>query len=306
MIATSYDDFVARIYDDPDDDALRLICADWFAENEQVVETPCPRCSQYVNDLNNPFGAQLGYHPERDPASGRHEGGWTNCKNCNGGGTSHRPGYVLQSNGFADRAEFIRLQCRIAAIEATCSCGRCVKRRGGGQHTNGPCVIDQERDDLPDGRSKQAFLRMRHNKLMIRSGKSFVPQSGVDFCVKQEGEPYTVAASLISMHALDTGYSFSRGFAEKVSLPLEAWKLHGPYIVRQTPIREVVLTDATFCLRGTGTQEWDMWLEGRQFLPDRMVEIIRSYMPWQTERAARDGCSAAAIQWAREQSCNTA
>jgi hypothetical protein len=43
---------------------------------------PCPGCSQYVGDRENPWGGP-GYRPERDPASGRHEGGWTNCKVCN-------------------------------------------------------------------------------------------------------------------------------------------------------------------------------------------------------------------------------
>lgn len=93
------------------------------------VESPCPTCSPYADDpcprrcsvLPNPVGLRgkslrwkqgagwhlcpdcrgtgkfpPGYHPERDPASGRHEGGWTNCKTCNGGGnrSAVRPGVV--------------------------------------------------------------------------------------------------------------------------------------------------------------------------------------------------------------------
>lgn len=70
------------------------------------VEQPCPRCSLYADDpcprcngagygkaprpISNPTCTACngtgkfppGYHPECDPASGRHEGGWTNCQRC--------------------------------------------------------------------------------------------------------------------------------------------------------------------------------------------------------------------------------
>lgn len=50
---------------------------------EESLST-CPSCVAYHADPSNPFGVGPGYHPERDPASGRHEGGWTNCKRCYG------------------------------------------------------------------------------------------------------------------------------------------------------------------------------------------------------------------------------
>lgn len=73
----------------------------------------------------------------------------------------------LEENGQSERAEFIKLQIRIAEIEKTCGCGSCVKKRGGGQHTNGPCGVDQEREYLPDGRTKQARLRMREREFLL-------------------------------------------------------------------------------------------------------------------------------------------
>jgi len=60
-----------------------------------VCESPCPRCSPYHDDEKNPFH-EPGYHPERDPASGRHEGGWTNCKTCKGGGVVRADNPLLQ------------------------------------------------------------------------------------------------------------------------------------------------------------------------------------------------------------------
>ena len=61
-------------------------------------EIPCPVCSSYKDDPQNSWRA-AGYHPERDPASGRHEGGWTNCKACNGGGKAYvGDGWVRESH----------------------------------------------------------------------------------------------------------------------------------------------------------------------------------------------------------------
>ncbi len=56
---------------------------------------PCPICSPYRSDPENRYGP--GYRPERDPASGRYEGGWSNCKQCNGGGKGCvRAGFVME------------------------------------------------------------------------------------------------------------------------------------------------------------------------------------------------------------------
>lgn len=56
------------------------------------AEVACKSCLPYAIDAGNVLGA--GYRPERSPASGRHEGGWTNCKTCNGGPGRLTPGTV--------------------------------------------------------------------------------------------------------------------------------------------------------------------------------------------------------------------
>lgn len=74
----------------------------------------------------------------------------------------------LREQGETERAEFIEVQCRIAELQRDCwcgSCGSCARLRGGGQHTNGSCGVDMERVELPDGRSRQAFLRDRESEL---------------------------------------------------------------------------------------------------------------------------------------------
>jgi hypothetical protein len=118
MTATTRDEteFLAAIARDPDSDMPRLAYADFLQETAGTV--PCPRCSEHRDDPASPPRAEPGYHPERDPASGRHEGGWTNCKTCNGGGPRCiSPGTVPDDR--ADRAEFIRVQCELARVSGT-------------------------------------------------------------------------------------------------------------------------------------------------------------------------------------------
>jgi hypothetical protein len=80
------------IYDGTDDGKLDVLglgaLSDAIEEAgcQPEIEVDCPTCSPCHDKSDNPCGSGGGYHPERDPASGRHEGGWTNCKNCNSGG----------------------------------------------------------------------------------------------------------------------------------------------------------------------------------------------------------------------------
>lgn len=59
----------------------------------------------------------------------------------------------------------------IRQLQADCLCGGCVRKRGGGQHHNGPCAIDQERWTLPDGTSRQLHLRELVRELAVISTK---------------------------------------------------------------------------------------------------------------------------------------
>lgn len=130
---------LAAIMSQPDDDTVRLAFADWLDEQD-VVNMPCPTCSPYADDpcprcdgkktvwkhrseWGESWGKQHfggsdpchecsgtgkfppGYHPQRDPASGRHEGGWTNCQTCWRSGT---PGVITDTTNNL-RAEYIRL-----------------------------------------------------------------------------------------------------------------------------------------------------------------------------------------------------
>lgn len=128
-----------------------------------------------------------------------------------------------EQHGQCERSEFVRLQCRIAAIEKDCLCGRCVQLRGGGQHTNGPCNVDREREELPDGTSRKAFLRQRGTQLLDVAIAHW----------ETWGWPH------MTFHDRVT---FRRGFVDSVELPAAAWLTHADAILACQPVREVRLT----------------------------------------------------------------
>lgn len=68
------------------------------------------------------------------------------------------------------RAEFIRVQQRIAEARRLCSCGGCVAARGGGQHTNGGCAVDARQDDGVRLRHRERELLAQHEGEWRRIG----------------------------------------------------------------------------------------------------------------------------------------
>lgn len=155
-----------------------------------------------------------------------------------------------------DRSEFIRVQCRIAALQATCSCGGCVRLRGGGQHTNGPCAVDRERDELPDGGSRQAFLRRRERELLEAHREEWFPWWG------------KIYAELESRwHGLSDPAEFRRGCVAEVVCTLAAWLAHGATIVACCPVEGLTFVDvvADHFEREPGFAPWTVALQtGRQ------------------------------------------
>lgn len=89
---------LARICADPKDDAPRWIIADWY--DEHAGESKCEKCDGCAK-VEFPSGQKIA----RDNP-------WVvPCELCNGKGTA--------SNGFAERAEFIRVQLRLAEMDET-------------------------------------------------------------------------------------------------------------------------------------------------------------------------------------------
>lgn len=150
----------------------------------------------------------------------------------------------FEENGDQARAEFVRVQLRIAALQRDCSCASCVKRRGGGQCTNGPCAVDQERDELPGGGSRRAYLRMRAGELWW-------------------GGPPERGSWQANVSALPPGIGVSpggvrRGFVASVRTTLALWLGHGQRAVESHPVEELVIVDRE-PITGEGASRWLLW-----------------------------------------------
>jgi uncharacterized protein (TIGR02996 family) len=127
------------------------------------------------------------------------------------------------------RAELIRVQLEMEPVRSLCNCCSCVKRRGGGQHHNGPCGLDcrdhrhlrrRERELLHDPVHWWAWLA----GLYAITGRSAIDD--LDHC---SDVPDTFAVR------------FRRGFVADVALPTAAWVRHGPALVRAAPLERVTL-----------------------------------------------------------------
>lgn len=95
---------LASVLTRPGDDLPRLALADWLDEHADMVQ--CPECELKPGEVNHPPGLMfVGYGL-----------GWQPCSTCNGS--------ARVSNGFAERAEFIRIQCELAKCRPDCDPGK--------------------------------------------------------------------------------------------------------------------------------------------------------------------------------------
>lgn len=229
---------LAAIIAAPDDDLPRLAYADFLEETASVERVPCPTCSPHAGQPcqqctgnryvpvrsgfewvscwlceATPGKCPPGYHPERDPASGRHEGGWTNCKTCNGGGReSAGAGFMRRSDGKSERAEFIRAQVELANAPRNdsghCSC----------------CGVHGEqkhREGCGAGRLKE-----RADTLLAMNWLEWITPPAPD--------------SLLGLgQSFREVFAFRRGFVESVRCSLDQWRRHGPAVVREQPVTRV-------------------------------------------------------------------
>ncbi len=239
-----------------------------------------------------------------------------------------------EENEQRERAEFIRLQCRIADLQADCHCVGCVRLRGGGgQHHNGPCAVDQEREELPDGRSRQAMLRRRERELLkthIGAWTDSLPEllvtTACRHCADQSPDWETGVIECRQCECTGRvpnydGIEFRRGFVESVSCICADWLTHGPQIVASQPVREAVLVDRKprTILLGQNRQ-WDWFRYGfagsndaSHVVPSGIMDLITDSSgagydtdhvyrrTYNTERAALQALSTAAVLWARRE-----
>jgi uncharacterized protein (TIGR02996 family) len=175
---TDGDHLYRAILCDPADDTLRLAYADWLDETAGTEE--CTRCKgrrvvgwDYVNGVGEP--------PKEYP-----------CPECTA------PGYEPEFDGNAARAEFIRVQCRLATPCVTCT-PVCSQEYG---HAP-PCELGLVGD-----------LRRREHRLFDRHAHlDWFPFPG--FQAALSSEPPTVARG--------SWLVVERGFVSEVRLPAAAF-----------------------------------------------------------------------------------
>jgi uncharacterized protein (TIGR02996 family) len=232
-------------------------------------------------------------HPAPRPAEGgvavTHHDGFLRAIMAEPEADSHRLVYAdwLDEHGDPERAEFIRVQCAVEKVRAACLCGDCVRRRGGGQHHNGPCGLD---------RREHGFPRHRERELLA--------SHQVDWRMRDlPGMPFGNWVT-----------DFRRGFVAEVTLPCGQWMRHGPALVRAAPLERVILPDRhrSRWARGGGLGDY-YWVEQHgptAHLPDRLPAPLFAFLPpglpdqdgvmtYETGDAAREALSHAALAWAR-------
>lgn len=142
---TDFDRLLAAIRENPGEDAPRLVWADWLEENARTAACEaCKGCGKIgIGNNGNPY--------------------MTTCDECHGTGRV--------SDGRAELAAFVRVQCELAARDdERCRCRECQPT---GQHTNGPC------------RSPLKPRRIRELEEQVRALQKLVkPKSDIPCCVK--------------------------------------------------------------------------------------------------------------------------
>lgn len=242
---------------EPDDDLPRLAFADWCEEYARTERVPCPTCSRYADEpcpqcdgagWHNEMGPNTfprtcpicegagefppGYHPERDVGSGRREGGWTNCKTCNGGANPAAPGFVLRSDGLAERAEFIRVQVALASRD------RWIDRGGRVRYSVAPPAFRTDEYERLMGRQRDLFTWQNLNLWGFRS-----PAWQRTTTDRKEFDAFDDPVGMAFVR---------RGFVTEVRAPLRALLEHGAAALRAHPVRKMIVICRTPCNRCGG------------------------------------------------------
>lgn len=178
-IMSDYDSLLASVIADPDDDTPRLVMSDWLEEHDG--DKPCGDCDG-KGWLWDDSGGNIGVQ--------------AHCFNCSS--TGRVP------NGFAARAEFIRVQIELAMWRND---------------------LEYRLENMSF--DKQDQLRRREQELLREFGEQWVRQ---------------VIDWQVSGVRVDPNSGFSRGFITEITCTWDDWLAHHEAILAATPLRKLVLT----------------------------------------------------------------
>jgi hypothetical protein len=282
---TDLDTIFAAILDRPDDDTPRLAYADFLEDHRGVVA--CPECSA------REFA--FGTRPR------------LNCPLCHGTGE--------ESNGYAERAEFIRVQVELARTT--------------------PAILGTVGDAYPNGQYHE--LRRRERELWVGHSREWFNRDGITAARLPTDTSQNNYGTVVGV--------VRRGFVDEVRCDLRTWcggecercggndpdgrdyvrgadcpTCHGtgrtsgigPAVVRAHPVQRVVLTDRepqhyvrteidVWGWRATpDNQPYDLPQEVWLIMRELCASNVRgSWVDMDDRAAALNALSAALLQWAK-------
>jgi uncharacterized protein (TIGR02996 family) len=190
---TSEDKFLATILAAPDDDLPRMVYADWLDENAGTV--PCRYCKEATFDTGDYGG------PLMNPKIVAHL-----REKCPCGGSGE------VSNGYAERAEFIRVQCELAVTPEFEFVTATVDKLGNVLDSGGS-VRNQQYDTI----------RKRERELLVDFPAA--PYWGVPDCLRDSHPHRDIPQGRPAIRCFGSGVKevvleFRRGFIESVTCDL--------------------------------------------------------------------------------------
>jgi uncharacterized protein (TIGR02996 family) len=194
----------------------------------------------------------------------------------------------LEDNGEEERAEFIRVQCELAARAAGVSRGHIPAGSLWHPAIDDGAILRRERNLLFDHWPR--WLHQSCDPLAYDVG--VFARDDNDFGV-----------SLYDWQKREQGHfdcSFRRGFIAEVKLPLAAWLEHGKELVAAHPLEKVTLADRE---PAQSSREW-FWTTGTNEpwqLPEPIWERLHRPLHGHPSReTALDALSLACLAWARQ------
>jgi uncharacterized protein (TIGR02996 family) len=205
---------------------------------------------------------------------------------------SHRLVYAdwLDENGNSERAEFVRVQCRLARLD---------ERHCGGYYCHAGDDGSTLHVDCGWWR-----LHARERELLEPGGLRHLPgpfwRAGGN-----HGWTYLDAEGA----RVGVECQFRRGFVAEVTLPCAEWMRHGPALVRAVPLERVTLSDC----RPAEHERYFAWyrcsLAGiPEHVPAALYDLLTGGVPsipqgtmseYRSAAEARDDLSRACLKWAR-------
>lgn len=287
-------DLLNTIIANPEDDAPRLVYADWLDENDGTEE--CTKCSG-EGWLHTLYRLAEMDKNEHCSTSAR-------CEVCDGKG--------LHTNRFAELAEFIRVQCELANASG------CDLMTGGKNCDEFNKKLSPYKTQLICHKCNRIeWLKRRQEQLL-----GFAPGGG---SMRQYNWKEWFGNAINFIHRSgrkeDVLKMFRRGFVEQIACTMSDWMMYGPEIVQDHPITHVALSDfktwtgqsdpdnyfifdaGHFAGLGIGDGVIDNGifnqLKGKKHIYDKTKSLFVSNCTYATNDEALADLSQACIAWAK-------